>query len=239
MNGWRRSLLGLLGGVAVLTAGCERVMRDMYDQPRLQRGDASPLFRDRLAMRPPPPGSIVRTKGDLAAMSSGQRGEERVDADRASDTATSLPDRPSRAQLLRGQERYSIHCLPCHGPTGEGDGTVVRRGFPHPPSFHLARLIDAPDQHLLDVIRHGWGVMPSYSDRVAPSDREAIAIYVRALQLSQRAPVDDLPDALRSALLSSARGSTSTKALATPAASTTPAPTASAAASSAEKATTR
>jgi mono/diheme cytochrome c family protein len=69
---------------------------------------------------------------------------------------------------------------------------VVRRGFPAPPSYHETRLRAASDQHLYDVITHGWGVMYPYADRVTPADREAIVAYVRALQFSRHAPVDRL-----------------------------------------------
>ena len=68
------------------------------------------------------------------------------------------------------------------GPGGDADGMVVQRGFPKPPSFHEARLVSAPDEHFVDVITHGHGVMYSYADRVPPADRWAIAAYIRALQ---------------------------------------------------------
>jgi mono/diheme cytochrome c family protein len=59
---------------------------------------------------------------------------------------------------------------------------VVQRGFPKPPSFHEARLVNAADEHFVDVITNGHGVMYSYADRVPPRDRWAIAAYIRALQ---------------------------------------------------------
>jgi len=79
----------------------------------------------------------------------------------------------------------------------DGDGPVTRRGFPHPPSYHQARLREAPDRHFFDVMTHGYGIMYSYADRVAPADRWAIVAYIRALQLSQHAPVASLPASLR------------------------------------------
>jgi mono/diheme cytochrome c family protein len=115
--------------------------------------------------------------------------------------ADSVPAQPSQDLLLRGQERYDIYCLPCHSAVGDGDGPVVRRGFPAPPSYHQPRLIAAPDRHFYDVISHGYGVMFSYADRVAPADRWAIVAYIRALQLSQHAPVASLPAALRESLI--------------------------------------
>jgi hypothetical protein len=93
--------------------------------------------------------------------------------------------------------------MPCHSPVGDGDGRVVRRGFPRPPSYHEQRLRDAPDRHFYDVITNGYGIMHSYADRVPPQDRWAIVAYIRALQLSQNAPVAQLPPALRAKLAAS------------------------------------
>jgi mono/diheme cytochrome c family protein len=201
----RRSLHSLrwaaLLAVAVGLVGCERLMRDMYEQPKQLPATASPLFADGLASRPPPAGSVARSKGDLAATSSGREGERAVADEVGADRATALAARPSLALLERGQERFDIYCLPCHGAVGEGDGPVVRRGFPAPPSYHEPRLLAAPDRHFFDVISHGYGVMYSYADRVAPADRWAIVAYIRALQLSQHAPIAALPAQMREPLL--------------------------------------
>jgi mono/diheme cytochrome c family protein len=102
--------------------------------------------------------------------------------------------------LLRGQERFDIYCAPCHGRTGYGDGMVVRRGFSIPPSYHQARLRQAPVGHFFDVITNGFGAMYEYGDRITPEDRWAIIAYVRALQLSQLGTLQDLPEAQRAAL---------------------------------------
>jgi len=77
---------------------------------------------------------------------------------------------------------------------------VVRHGFPHPPSYHQPRLRAAHDRHFYDVITDGYGIMHSYADRVPPPDRWAIVAYIRALQLSQHAPVAQLPPAVRAKL---------------------------------------
>jgi mono/diheme cytochrome c family protein len=103
---------------------------------------------------------------------------------------------PVTADLLsRGQQRFGIFCAPCHGLAGDGDGVIVAHGFPQPPSYHIDRLLAAPAQHFYDVMTHGYGAMFSYADRVDPHDRWAIAAYIRALQLSRRAKVADVPDA--------------------------------------------
>jgi mono/diheme cytochrome c family protein len=94
--------------------------------------------------------------------------------------------------LARGQERYRIYCAPCHSELGDGQGMIVQRGFPPPPSFHSDRLRQAPPQYFYDVITDGHGAMYSFADRVQPQDRWAIAAYIRALQASQNASSDKL-----------------------------------------------
>ncbi|VTU21700.1 Cytochrome c, mono- and diheme variants [Variovorax sp. PBL-H6] len=185
----------LLGGVA----GCERQMRGMYQQPRYDPGEGSSLFPDGKAARPPAPGSVPAAAGQLAATSSGRRGREVPAQWQAADAAGS-PAPITRALLLHGRERYEIFCMPCHSPVGDGDGPVVRRGFPRPPTYHQQRLREAPDRHFFDVMTHGHGIMYSYADRITPEDRWAIVAYIRALQLSQHVQLSALPPALRESL---------------------------------------
>jgi mono/diheme cytochrome c family protein len=101
--------------------------------------------------------------------------------------------RLSEALLQRGRERYDIACAACHGLAGDGDGMVVRRGFPAPVSFHDPRLRTIDPAHVVEVIEHGFGVMYPHADRVAPDDRWAIAAYLKALQASQDVHVQELP----------------------------------------------
>ncbi len=104
------------------------------------------------------------------------------------------------AQLARGRDLFDGICAPCHSRLGDGDGIVVRRGFPRPPTFHQKRLRDADDTLFYDTITDGYGVMYPYPNRVAPADRWAITYYIRALQLSQDAKLADLPADLRRTL---------------------------------------
>lgn len=192
--------LALLAALALAACGCERVMRDMYDQPKAKPGSASPLFPNDKASRAPPPGSVIHAKGALAATSSGRVGTAAVMEDDQGAARDRLPEKPGRELLLRGRERYTIYCMPCHSPLGDGQGMVVQRGFPAPPSYHSERLRNAPDRHFYDVITNGYGVMYPYADRVAPQDRWAIVAYIRALQLSQHARFAELPAELRERL---------------------------------------
>jgi len=84
--------------------------------------------------------------------------------------------------IRRGEERFLAFCSPCHGARGRGDGVVVSRGFPPPPSYFEERLRAAPPEHIVEVITHGVGKMYPYADRIPPEDRWAIAHYVKALQ---------------------------------------------------------
>ena len=84
--------------------------------------------------------------------------------------------------LKRGQERFQIYCAPCHNDTGDGQGMIVRRGYPAPPSYHIDRLRQVSDSYLFQIITNGIGTMYAYGDRVEPSDRWAIVAYIRALQ---------------------------------------------------------
>ena len=193
-----RRALALLAAACVL-AGCERTMKDMYVQPRLGPDSASPLFPDGKGSRPPPAGSVAVASGDLAATSSGRHGRDDLAARDAALAASAAPA-TDLALLRRGQSRYDIFCAPCHSPLGDGDGRVARRGFPHPPSFHQARLREASDRHLFDVIGLGYGDMPSYADRLTPQDRWAVVAYVRALQLRQDARADSRAPDLQAGL---------------------------------------
>ena len=180
-------------------SACERGMHDMYRQPRLDPGEASPLFADGRGDRPPPVGSVPMAAGTLAMTSSGRKGHELPAQWQAAGESTAPPP-ITQALLARGQQRFDIYCMPCHSPLGDGDGPVVRRGFPRPPSYHEQRLRDAPDRHFYDVISNGYGIMHSYADRVPPQDRWAIVAYIRALQLSQNAPLAQLPASVRAKL---------------------------------------
>jgi len=159
---------------------------DMDRQPRYDAGEHTSLFANGTSLQAPPEGTIARDDPQW------QR---------------DLQARPAltAALLQRGRERYAIFCAPCHDLAGFGHGTVPARGFPAPPSFHIARLREAPSSYLVQVITQGHGAMYSYAQRVPPADRWAIAAYIRALQLSQDTPIDRLSSEERNRLQGMAR----------------------------------
>lgn len=147
--------------------------------------DASAFFDDGRSARPPVPGAVAR--GELRADQAFYTGKA------GSELVAKLPVPLTMDLLKRGQQRFEIFCAPCHGRVGNGEGMVVKRGLRPPPSYHIDRLREAPIGYFVDVMTHGFGVMPDYASQVAPADRWAIAAYIRALQASQDARLADLP----------------------------------------------
>jgi mono/diheme cytochrome c family protein len=191
----------LLGGLGLLQlAGCEKSMRNMYDQPKYQPFVASRLWPDGRSERPLEPGVVANGGGELAASSSGRRGDL-APPNWAVDATERKPPRVTIESLERGRQRYDVYCAPCHSVSGDGDGMVVRRGFPAPASLDSAPLRAESDAQLFDVITNGRGVMYAFADRIGPADRWAIVGYLRALQRSQHATIADVPADERQALL--------------------------------------
>jgi mono/diheme cytochrome c family protein len=176
-------------------SGCEKGMHDMYDQARDKPLSANKMFADGGASRPPVEGTEPHARGDFSDTSSGRIGkDDQIRWDR--DVNAQSNPYPITMELLnRGRERFEIYCSPCHSVVGDGDGFIVHRGFPSPPSYHIERLRTAPDRHFFDVITHGYGIMYPYGDRVEPADRWAIVAYIRALQLSRNVPAAQLSSA--------------------------------------------
>lgn len=155
----------------------------MVDQQKLKPFAENDFFADARGSRVPPPHTVAR--GQLRA------DEQFYTGKIGNALAANFPIPVTRELVARGQQRFDIYCAVCHGATGAGNGMIVQRGFPAPPSFDEQRLRDAPVGHFVDVITNGYGVMYSYASRVSPEDRWAIAAYIRALQLSQHAAPGD------------------------------------------------
>ncbi len=172
----------------------------MQDQPRYKTYKKSDFFADKRGSRDKVLGTVAR--GQLNENKGFYTGkidnpDPNVQVQTTTNAAgntivTSFPNDidefpiPVTKELVeRGQERYNIHCIVCHGPVGNGDGMIVRRGFSPPPTYHDDRLRNAPVGHFFDVITNGWGKMSSYSYAIQPADRWAIVAYIRALQVSQ------------------------------------------------------
>jgi mono/diheme cytochrome c family protein len=181
-------------GVAliVLLIALTACRQKMSNQPKYDPLEPSDFFADGMSARPRVPGTVAR--GELVTdpfLMTGKIGG--VDGD-------GYPFPVTQQVVDRGQERFNIYCSECHGRLGDGNGMIPSRGYRRPPSYHTAALRAAKTGHFFDVMTNGFGAMPPYNVQVPVEDRWAIVAYIRALQLSQHAPLAALPPRLRAQL---------------------------------------
>jgi cytochrome c553 len=158
----------------------------MHDQPKYIPLRPSDFFADGRSERPLIEGTVARGHlDDDAAFYTGKGPDGKP--------LETFPFPVTRQVIERGQQRFNIYCSPCHDRLGNGDGMIVRRGYRKPPSYHIDRLRQVPNGYIYDVITNGFGAMPDYAAQIEPRDRWAIVAYVRALQLSQNASINDVP----------------------------------------------
>jgi mono/diheme cytochrome c family protein len=175
--------------MSVALAACRQ---DMHDAPRYEPLEESAFFAG---------GGSARTLVANTVPRGYLREDELLHTGKiGGQLANMFPMPVTAAVIARGQERFNVFCSPCHGRTGEGNGMVVQRGFRQPPSYHEQRLRDAPAGYFFDVMTNGFGAMQDYSAQVPVADRWAITAYIRALQLSRAASVDDVPSDRRGEL---------------------------------------
>jgi mono/diheme cytochrome c family protein len=176
------------------------IIQDMDNQPKVKTQSRLMLFADHRGMRPPIPGTVAHGSviDDPAFELGKTEGGEWIEA---------LPVEMSLALLERGRQRFDIYCSPCHGLAGYGDGMVAKRAdqlqegtWTPPSSFHTDLVRTRPDGHLFNTISNGIRNMPSYGSQIPVNDRWAIVAYVRALQRSQNATIDDVPADLQAQL---------------------------------------
>lgn len=197
---YRLMLLVVLGlGMAMVT-GCYRgrpserepihLVQDMDNQPKYEPMEETDFFPNDAIMRVPPAGTIPlgELRGNVVFYTGKIDGGELVD---------SIPVSVTLPMLEVGQEQYDIYCSPCHGRVGNGQGIIVQRGYVPPPTFHDERLRTVADGHIYDVITNGIRNMPAYRYQIEVEDRWAIVAYFRALQRSQNAAAEDVPEEIR------------------------------------------
>jgi mono/diheme cytochrome c family protein len=177
-----RLTCALLAAASLGLAACRQ---DMHDGPRYRPLRASDFFADGRSARNLPAGTVAR--GWLReddALYTGKVNGQLVDQ---------FPFPIGRAELERGQNRFNIYCTPCHGRLGDGNGMVVQRGLRQAASYHNDRLRAEKLGYFFDVVTNGFGAMQGYAEQVPVRDRWLIVAYVRALQLSQHASLNDVP----------------------------------------------
>jgi len=202
----RRSLCAV--AVLLCAAVLPACHLDMWNQPKLQPLQPFDFFEDGRASRQPVEGTVTydgKRRGWSGQVFTEATGERNVPP--LTDLAFWTGKTPegflednyfdlSLELILRGRERYTVSCMPCHGSLGDGRGIIVQRGFQAPPTFHSERLRGVEDGYIFDIITHGFGRMYSQAPRVTPEDRWAIAAYIRGLQASQDVDITDPDDPL-------------------------------------------
>jgi mono/diheme cytochrome c family protein len=175
------------------------VIPDMDKQEKVTTQSASALFADGRGMRPPVPGAVAR--GDLREDDAFYRGK------RDGEWIESIPLALSQEVLDRGRERYAIFCAPCHGASGYGNGSVHARAldreqgtWTQPSDLHSEVVAGRPAGYLFNAIGRGVRNMPAYDSQIPVEDRWAIVAYVKALQRSRNARLEDLPPDQRTGL---------------------------------------
>jgi mono/diheme cytochrome c family protein len=192
---------------AFLLSGCRQ---DMHDNPRyeayedgsIRQVPEGTVARGSLATNPsapkiaagPPPAAPSPTPSGGAAPA----GTPAANAVPVGEDGFPFPI--TEEILDRGQNRYEISCLPCHGKLGYGDGMIVKRGFRRAADYHQERLRKAPASYFYDVMTNGFGAMSSYADQLTPEDRWKVAAYIRVLQKSQNMPYAELNEEERKKL---------------------------------------
>jgi hypothetical protein len=194
-SAWRILLFAfcILPSAFLLTACRQK----MANQPRYDPLEPSDFFTDGMSARPRVPGTVAR--GELVIddfLHTGRINGKDGDG---------FPFPVTMEVMNRGEERFNIFCSECHGRVGDGNGMIPSRGYRHPPSFHSEALRNAVTGHFFDVMTNGFGAMPPYNVQVPVRDRWAIIAYIRALQLSQNANVNELPPDLRARLTGGAK----------------------------------
>jgi mono/diheme cytochrome c family protein len=173
----------LIAAVAVSVGACRQ---DMHDQPRYE------TYEEGAAGRVPVEGTVARGSLAVPVVPTTMTG--------TAATANAFPFAITAEILARGQDRFNINCAPCHSKIGDGNGMIVQRGFKRPPSYHEERLRNSPASYFYDVMTNGFGAMASYSDKLSPEDRWKVAAYIRVLQVSQNAKIEDVPASERGKL---------------------------------------
>jgi mono/diheme cytochrome c family protein len=194
---------------------------DMKRQDKVKFQKPSSFFADGRAARPPVDGAIpmgydipghpMQNAGAPANDIDSPLGEFSAGTDylntgkMGDQWGTGLP-LPVTAQLVRrGQREFTINCAVCHGATGQGNGITSKYGLLGIANYHQDKYREMPDGHIFDTISHGYNTMMAYGDKVSVKDRWAIIAYIRALQKSQYARIEDVPADQRAALESEAK----------------------------------
>ncbi len=181
---------------------------DMDRQAKLRPQSANEFFADRRSSRPHPANTIVRAEPRVVGNTPVFPFEDHpLNTGRVPGTPPGMTNYvetnplPITATLLaRGQQLFNIHCQPCHGAAGDGKGVTTRYGMVVIANLHDPRIVRQPDGEIFHTITYGRNLMQGYEASIEPPDRWAVVAYVRALQLSHLASLEEVPADQQAAL---------------------------------------
>ncbi len=177
---------------------------DMVRQPKVQPETPSGFFADGNSSRPHAPGTIAQAPPLLVNGKPVYPFEDSpVNTGRLTGATNWVETNPlpvTRPFLDRGEQQFELFCSVCHGPAGDGRGITAKYFMVAMANFHDKRLIDMTDGEIFDTITHGKNLMGAYGTSIPAQDRWAIIAYLRALQRSQLANLEDVPPKFRSLL---------------------------------------
>jgi hypothetical protein len=211
-------IAGLAGIITLLVAGKRgdfsrrpplEVFPDMDRQPKLRPQAPNTFFANGRSSQLPVAGTIARSTpyANLVGASANQSvfpfDDNPVNTGRTTGTTNFVETNPFQVTakfIERGRQRFTINCAPCHGPLGDGNGVTKKLGMAVVANLHDPRIVRLPDGELFFVITNGRNTMMPYGPTVTVEDRWAIVSYLRALQLSRLASIDDVPEQHRANL---------------------------------------
>lgn len=83
--------------------------------------------------------------------------------------------------LQRGKILYTIHCRPCHGEEGHGDGPLADFFDRTPQNLTSPQITAEFDGSVYLTIVLSFGQMPSLAENLTPRERWDVVNYVRTL----------------------------------------------------------
>jgi mono/diheme cytochrome c family protein len=192
-HSWQAPLFIAALVIAVLALGGCAQTGDIVNQPKNLPLAQSDFFPDGRSARNPPAGSVSYSASGVSPNDPTLTG---LGSD--GKPVAALPVKVTAELVQKGQERFNIYCIPCHGADGAGNGKVTGFGFPHPPSLLADAAKGLSDGEIFQIIQNGKGKMFPYGYRVKADERWAVIAYVRALQLKNGkvTPQDLTPDLL-------------------------------------------
>ncbi|HLU99852.1 MAG TPA: cytochrome c [Acidobacteriota bacterium] len=156
---------------------------DMAYSKAAETQGAYSVFPGQMTQQLPVPGTFHRDQ-PLVQFSADEEGRRKAGEELANplQSSSDRSQEEDAATAGRGRVLYSRFCQPCHGTNGEGDGAVVRRGYPPPPSLRRPTTVGYADGELYHIISYGIGNMPAYRSLIPLEERWMIVRHLRELQ---------------------------------------------------------